>query len=280
MNGSKPKVDRPQTFNQQPVHELVHVGNAFVNVHARMAARTTRQANAKLLDARLDGFRFIGARGSDIDSTGASDGQFIVVFCVEVEEDVTLQKPALQSQRAGHACLLIDGKQCVNGGVRDVCGVEHSQDGCHADAVVRSERGAFRTHPVAIHVHLDALGVKVEYGVRVLLAYHVEMALQDDVPFVFHSSCCRLADQHIANLIGEGFEAPIVSESDDPFADLLFLFRRPWNAIQCVEEVPQRPGFEADDAHGFFFKNSEQFSSPAVNSMRPPFRCLGNPIWV
>ena len=40
------------------------------------------------------------------------------------------------------------------------------------------------------------------------------------------------------------------------------------------------PGFEADDAHGFFFKNSEQFSSPAVNYMRPPFQCLRNPIWV
>ena len=53
---------RPQTFNQQPVHQLVHVGNAFVNVHARMAARTTRQANAKLLDAPLDGFRLISAR--------------------------------------------------------------------------------------------------------------------------------------------------------------------------------------------------------------------------
>ena len=135
-----------------------------------------------------------------------------------------MEEPAFQSQRSGHAGFFVDGEEGVDRRVRNVLGIEDGQNGCDTDAVVRAQCGAFSSHPITVDVHLDALGVEIELRIGVFLANHVQVALQDDVSFGFHPRCCRLANQHIAHRIGQCLEPPVLTQSNDPFADALFFF--------------------------------------------------------
>ena len=83
----------------------------------------------------------------------------------------------------------------------DIGTFQHRENARHADAVVRTERSAIGTHPVAVHHHANALGHEVELSRLVFLAHHVHMALENDGFSPFKSRSCFFLNQHVAYFV-------------------------------------------------------------------------------
>ena len=143
----------------------------------------------------------VGAARGQVHPSGTSNADFIVVFGVEVEQDVSAQEAALQAQCSGHARFLVNGEQGFEGGVFDVGTFQHRQNARHSDAVVGTERRALGTHPIAVHLHANAFRHEVEFRGFVFLANHVDMTLQNHGLSTLHSWSWILLNQHIAYLV-------------------------------------------------------------------------------
>ena len=115
------KINVVQGLQQDSVHEFVGVGQAFVDVHAAVSPRASSQHDGQGCVAFFHCLlRGVGAARGQVHAAGTSDADFIVVFRVEVEQDVSTQKPTLQAQCACHARFLIDGEKGLERGVGDI----------------------------------------------------------------------------------------------------------------------------------------------------------------
>ena len=129
----------------------------------------------------------VSAARGQVHTSGTSDADFIVVFRVEVEQDVSAQETALQAQSAGHPRFLVDGEQGFEGRVFDVGTFQHCQNARHSDAVVGTERRALGTHPIAVNQHANAFRHEVEFCGFVFLTNHVNVTLKDHSFPILHS---------------------------------------------------------------------------------------------
>ena len=154
----------------------------------------------------------------------------------------------MESEGPGHAGFFVDGEEGFQGRVRNVAAFQHRQNARHADAVVRPQRGAFCTHPIAVHKHPNALGHEVEFCGFVLLTNHVHVALEHHGFPGRHTGGCRLLDQHVAHFVLKRFKpfgrGPFVK----PFNHLALVLGRARNGVQIGESIPQVRGLEL--AHG------------------------------
>jgi hypothetical protein len=75
------------------------------------------------------------------------------------------------------------------------------------------------------------------------------MALHYNRRAIFHSFCRGLLDKYIPNVIDLGFEAPILTKTDDPRTNLFFFFRRTGYGIQAIEKIPQALWLELRYSH-------------------------------
>ena len=136
-----------------------------------------------------------------------------------------MHKPAFEGKGAGQTGLFVHGEEALQRTVFHFVGHEHSQCGCHADAVVGAERSAARTHPFTIDVRLYGVGVEVVDGVVVFFAHHIHVGLQHDGRMRFVTRRGRLAYQHIAGFVGERLEVVFLTEFLQECDDFAFAFR-------------------------------------------------------
>ena len=177
-----------QGLQQDSVHEFVRVGQAFVDVHTAVSPRASSQHDGQGCVAFFHCLlRGVGAARGQVHAAGTSDADFVVVFRVEVEQNVSAEEPTLQAQSTGHSGFLVDGEQGFQGRVLDVRTFQHRQNAGDTDAVVGAERCALSTHPIAVNHHADAFRHEVEFSGLVFLANHVHMALENDGFSALHS---------------------------------------------------------------------------------------------
>ena len=81
-----------------------------------------------------------------------------------------------------------------------------------ADAVVSTEGGAVSMEPFAIDDGTDGVVVEVVHGTSVLLAYHIDVTLQDELDTVFVARGSRLAHDDVAHLILLVLDTVVLSE--------------------------------------------------------------------
>ena len=105
----------------------------------------------------------------------------------EVDEDLTLHEAGLQTESAGHAGLLVDGDEHLDGAVLAGGVDDGGQSGGHADAVVSAEGGLVGAHPSVVDDRLDGVGQEVVGLVAVGLRHHVAVSLQHDGRAVFEA---------------------------------------------------------------------------------------------
>ena len=232
------------TGHQQPVHQLVGVAQAFVDVHARMPAVQSAYGEPVAHMVGGCGFGDVAAAGRHVHPAGAADGELVVVLGVQVQQVLGVQQAALQLEGAGHAGLLVDGEERLQRGVGDVRAGQQRHDGGDADAVVRAQRGALGLHPVAVHLHADAFGGEVEVGVVVLLVHHVQVALQGHGGGVLLPFGARLADDHVAGMVHFRRQAEPFAEGLREGDHALLVLAGPGHGVQVGEVVPERLGLQ------------------------------------
>ncbi len=89
-----------------------------------------------------------------------------------------------------------------------------------ADAVVRAERGLFGDHPVVLDHDVDPTLAWVVRALRLPLADHVEVRLEDDGRRCLASRRRRNLDDHVAFGIRRRLEAARVRPREDVLAGL------------------------------------------------------------
>ena len=100
-----------------------------------------------------------------------------------------------------------------------------------SDAVIGTEGGSLCLQPFAVNVGLDGILVKVKFHVHQFVAYHIEVALQDDRLAVFHSWCGRFAYDHVARFVDAGVELVAFAPVFQILDHLLFTLRRARNLV-------------------------------------------------
>ncbi len=127
----------------------------------------------KLWDKRF--FLFVISGCCDINSASAAYANFIIFLRIEIQKDFTFQKSSFQAHGASHSCFFINGKQCLDGWMGNVLAFQNGHNGGNPQAIIRSKRGAFGPYPIAIHIHINALCIKIELSIVIFLVHHIEM---------------------------------------------------------------------------------------------------------
>ena len=78
---------------------------------------------------------------------------------------------------------------------------QQSQTHGNGDTVVAAQRRALGKHKLAVVGHIQSLGGHVNGAVRILLADHVQMALEDHGGVVFQAAGAGAIDNHIVHFI-------------------------------------------------------------------------------
>ena len=148
-----------------------------------------------------------GELAEHVTATGAADVDGALFFGVQVEHATARDQRGIELTGAGHAGFLVHREQHLEGAMDRVRVVRKGQGRGGADAVVGAQRGAHGVQPVAVEADLDALGVEVEFDVRVLFADHVQVALQHRGGHVLLAGRGGDVDHHVARVVPSDLEA-------------------------------------------------------------------------
>ena len=118
-----------------------------------------------------------------------------------------LSSAAGKLRRARQPGLFVDGEDKLERPVSDVLALHHRERRRDADAVVRAERRSIGLQPISVAHDSDWIVVEVVSGPLVLLADHVQMALQQRHGCRLAPRMRRLAYDRVADLVVNGLEA-------------------------------------------------------------------------
>ena len=165
----------------------------------------------------------VGEVGRSVDAAGATHEYLAVVLGVEVQQDVALYHVSADVLRALKTDFLIDGEQGLQRAVHQAVVYHHGHSCRQTDAVVGSEGRPLGLYPVAVHVCLDGIRQEIMLHAVVLLGHHVHVGLQHDCRRILVARCGRLAHHHVSGLVGLHFDAVLLGEVHQEFADLLLV---------------------------------------------------------
>ena len=231
--------------------ELISVAEADVDLTTRVTALEARDGGTEPYEI-LRSSLVLGLEGSDDTLTAsAADEELTFVLAVEVDEDLTGEEARLEGEGTGHTGLFVDGEEGFDRPVFDVVRGEDSELCSTADAVVSTEGGAVSMEPFAIDDGTDGVVVEVVHGTSVLLAYHIDVTLQDELDTVFVARGSRLAHDDVAHLILLVLDTVVLSELLEVSDDLLFLLRGAGDLCDLMEVLPDNLGVQLCNFHCF-----------------------------
>ena len=97
--------------------------------------------------------------------------------------------------------------------------LQRRQRHCHGNAVVAAQGGTFRADHIPVHKEIQPLGVHVLGAVRLFLAHHVQMPLQNHGGGVLIPGGGRSDEDHIISRVLIPFQPQLFSELHTPVAD-------------------------------------------------------------
>ena len=193
-------------------HQLVGVGAAFVYLQSRVPAFQALQRHLYGCVVRVGVGLFVFQCGCYVESSGAADDKLSPSLRVEVEQYVAVEFALGQVVGTVHAGFLVGRYQCLHRSVLQFLVFHYGHDGCHADAVVRAERGSACLHPVAVDVCLNGIRLEVVRAFLRLLGHHVHVRLQYHAFAPLHSRGCGLAHHNVSGRVLKGFDANLCGE--------------------------------------------------------------------
>ena len=142
---------------------------------------------------------------------------------IHVEHSVSLQHGHIDRMGTSHIRLLRDRANEFKSRVLERGRVEQRKRIGKRNAVVRTERGAFRAEPVAVNIEIQPLLGHILLAVRRLLRDHIHVSLEDNRRFVLIACGGLLDDNHIVLLIGIVFQASLFCKALQICADFLLV---------------------------------------------------------
>jgi len=224
--------------------DFVGIATATVNIHAAVAALQVAYLHQKGFHGSGCGFFLVVPVDQRIHAAGAADGEHVVFFGIEVEQEFAFEQAFAQVFGAAKSLFFVEGKQRFQGRMRNVFGCQHRQNSRYTQSVVGPERSAPGAYPVAVYIHIDALGIEVEIDACIFGVHHIEVALQDGHGAFFMAWRSRFFDNDISKIIGEYFEAVFAAEILYPFRDAFFAFGSAGHRVEVGKGVPGCGGFE------------------------------------
>ena len=200
-----------------------------------MTAVQTRDEEFVALHTGGSGNGGVGAAEVGIQTAGATHVHLAFRFRVEVDEDLALHEARFQTESAGHAGLLVDGDEHLDGTVLAVGVGDGGQSSGHADAVVSTEGGLVGAHPAVVDDRLDGVGQEVVCLVAVGLRHHVAVRLQNHRRAVLKARGGGNAEEQVAGLVLHDVDLVLGGPFLIPFHHGGFVF----GGVRGVANVPE-----------------------------------------
>ncbi len=236
-------------FGQDAGQELDGVAAALVDVEARVAAAESGDVDPiEVLGGLAFPFERQGQAG--VGAAGATDGERALVLAVEVEEHLAGEEALGDLVGPGQPGLLVDREQELEGAVDERLVLHHGQGGGQADAVVGAEGRALGVDPFAPDLGQDGVLAEIVDLVRVLLADHVQVALEDGPHGRLAAGRRRLADQDVADLVALARQAQGGGDRKDMIPEGLFAARAMGDGQDLGEMLPEKLGIEIGERSG------------------------------
>ena len=170
--------------------------------------------------------------------SGTSDGQFVVLFRVDIQKILRLQPVILQAFGTCHSRFFINGEQCLDAGMNKRIAVQYRQHIGHTQAVVCTQSSSLGLQPFSIHHHSNAFRCEIERHGSILLVHHVQMPLQRNNRPYFHSRAGLFSDQQVTCCILFYFQFSLLGKGLYIGADRLLFFACSWDLIEVNEKIP------------------------------------------
>ncbi len=103
--------------------------------------------------------------------------------------------------------------------------LQHRHACCYTHTIIGTQGGSSGGYPFTVHIGIDWVLFKIVLGIGIFLWYHIHVALKDDTFSVFHTFSCGFFNDHIADLIDDGFQIKIFTEFLQ-VSDYFFFFLR------------------------------------------------------
>ena len=242
---AQPKLARLHPVPQEPRNRLVRIDAPLVDVVPRVAAQQVRNVHPEkgvVLRRRLH--RAVERRDR-VDAPRATDEQFALVLRIEVDEVFAREHPLAQFEGPRQARLLVHREERFQRPVLHRRVQQHGQSRRHPDAAVRTQRRPLGLHPLAVDPRADRVVLEVELHVRVLLAHHVHVRLQDHRRAVLVTRRRRLAHHHVPDGVLLVFDVVPPGEIDQKFDDPALLLRGAGNLRDRIELLPHQARFQS-----------------------------------
>ncbi len=124
----------------------------------------------------------------------------------------------------------------------NVSAFHHGERGGHADPIVGAQCRAIRLQPVPLPYDLDGIFIKVMKRSLVLLADHVEVALQEGHRRFLASLVRRFANHKIADMVLRTFQSEFGGHTADKLPRGGLFCRAARNGRYFVKVLPNRSG--------------------------------------
>ena len=229
---------RPQAAAQ----EDVGVGPAPVDLSPRVSPRQAAHRNGHPRSCK--GFSLYRKNTLSPVSPGAADGEHPLLLRVQIDEGPAPQGGRVQGGRPQHAHLLVHGEDHLQAGVGDVLGVQQGQGHGHGDAVVAPQGGPPGGDKVPVHLQVQPLPLQVFGAARLLLAHHVQVALEDHRLRPLIAGGRLLDDDDIVEGVLVVLQPPGLGKGGAPVAHRLGVPRPVGDGAQLLEIVKHSPGLQ------------------------------------
>jgi len=173
-----------------------------------------------------------------VPAPGASDGDRLVARSVQVEKQSSGDERRVEVLGSVEPLLLGHREEQLERAVRDLGVVRDGQRSRDPDAVVRSEGRPFRDDPVAVDDDIESSFARVVWAIRVTLAHHVQVCLEDDRGPALPPSRTRHLHDDIALVVNRRLEAALCCPAENVLPRFRLLLRRPRDQRQLREAGP------------------------------------------
>ena len=136
-----------------------------------------------------------------VHATGAAHGKDTLLLGVDVDKSAPLHMRSIKILGAQKTHLFSGGKQTLQTGMGQAVVIQNRQCDSDRDTVVAAQGRALRVDKIAVYGHVQGILREINSTVRLFLAYHIQMPLDDDGGCVLVTCGSLFNDDHIVELV-------------------------------------------------------------------------------
>ena len=167
-----------------------------------------------------------------------TDIQFSFFFRIQIQQNITVYRSRLQTERTEHTGFFVGSNQCFQRTMFQRLVFHDSHDSGNTHTIIGSQSRAFSFHPISVNVSLDRIIFKIMHCIVILLRNHVHVSLKNHLLTVFHPRSGRLAVNDITGFVLEWLYAYTFSKVQQELLHFLQVTRRAGNLSQWIEMLP------------------------------------------